>query len=62
MIITIKDVRRLNHCTRGARRWFINHGFDWSDFLRNGIDEEKFLATNDSLAQRVVELAKKEDK
>lgn len=60
MIITIRDVRRLNHCTRGTRRWFINHGFNWSVFLRNGIDASKLLATNDPFAQRVVELAKKE--
>ena len=49
------DVRRAGHCARGARRWFEQHGFNFKDFLKNGIDVETFLATGDGQAQQVVD-------
>ncbi len=52
--ITIKDVRGAGYCASGARRWFEGYGFDFREFLANGIDEKTFLATDDALAQRVV--------
>lgn len=55
MRITISDVRKAGHCTRGARRWFEDYDLDFRDFLKNGIETEKFLATGDALAALVVE-------
>jgi nuclear transport factor 2 (NTF2) superfamily protein len=54
-IITIEDVRFAGYCTKGARRWFESYGFDFRDFLTNGITAEKLLSTNDAAAQQVVD-------
>lgn len=52
--ITIDDCRAL-HCAIGIRRWFESYGFDFRDFLKNGIAQDKFLATGDGYAKRIVE-------
>lgn len=52
--ITIEDVRRAGHCVTGARVWFKMRGFNWRDFVANGIEAEALLATGDGLAERVV--------
>jgi hypothetical protein len=51
------DVRAARMCSAGARRWFERQGFDYSDFLKNGIEAEKFTATGDPMALKVVEVA-----
>lgn len=53
-VITIDDVRKAGHCTRGAKDWFDRHGLDFRRFLKAGIDEEEFLAAGDALAELVV--------
>ena len=45
---------RKSGCSNGARRFALRHGFDWSDFLKKGIPEEKLLATGDAMAVRIV--------
>lgn len=52
--ITIDDVRKTGHCVAGARDWFGRHGLDFRDFIRNGIEEQKFLASGDTIAAEVV--------
>lgn len=47
-------------CSRGARQWFGRYGLDWSDFLKNGIDEEEVLSTGDAMGRLVVEVARGE--
>lgn len=59
MRITIDDVRRY-HCSRGARRWFEQHGLDFRRFLEHGIDAEEFLATGDWRAQQIVDAKRRE--
>lgn len=51
---TISDIRRAGHCVAGAREWFRLHRLDFRAFLREGIETEKLLATNDQLALDVV--------
>jgi len=46
---------RIGFCMSGCRSWARQHGFDWSDFVANGIDAETLLATGDALAQSVIE-------
>ena len=55
--ITMRHIRAAKMCSSGARAWFNRHGFDWSDFLKHGIDSDKVLATGDAMAIRVVEVA-----
>ncbi len=57
MIVTMRDVRKAKMCSVGARAFFIRHGLDWGDFLKNGIDAKIVMATGDAMAQRVVEVA-----
>lgn len=46
-------------CSRGARAWFKRHGMDYIDFVRNGIAEEKLLATGCGFAHALVEHARR---
>lgn len=57
MLITMHHMRKANFCSQGVRAFFLKHNFDWADFLRNGISTEKFIATKDAMALRVVEIA-----
>lgn len=58
MKVTMADVRASGMCAKGARRFFARHGWDWSDFLANGMEEEQALSTGDAMAERVVEAAR----
>ena len=57
MIITMADVRAAKMCSKGTRRFFIKHGFDWSDFLKNGIDARELENTGDAMALKLVRVA-----
>lgn len=54
MIITITDLRRAGYCPGGIRRWFEDQGFDFREFLTNGIPVEVFLSTRDGQAEEAV--------
>ncbi len=41
-------------CARGSRAFFLSQGWDWQDFLKNGIELETVEKTNDAMAQQVV--------
>ncbi|MBJ8552674.1 hypothetical protein [Acinetobacter bereziniae] len=56
MKIYMSDIRNAKMCARGTRAFFILHGLDFQDFLKNGIDAEKILNTKDAMAIQVVEL------
>ena len=58
VIVTIDDVRAAGLCVNGSRAWFERHGLDFRSFLRDGLDAETLLATNDAMALRVVEHAR----
>lgn len=55
--VEMKHIRQARYCAKGARTFFEKHGFDWNDFLKNGIEETKLLATGDAMALKVVEVA-----
>lgn len=57
-VLTMSDVRAAKMCSRGTRIWFVKQGFDYADFLKNGIDAEKFIATGDPMALQIVEVAR----
>lgn len=60
MIITLKHCRDMKYCSRGIRLFFQRNNLDFSDFLKNGVEEEVFLKTNDSMAIAVVKKAKED--
>lgn len=53
----MEHIRLARMCSRGTRDFFKRHNLDWDEFLREGIDEEKLLATGDEMARQVVEVA-----
>lgn len=57
LLVTMRDVRAAKLCSRGTRAWFDKQGFDYTGFLKNGIDAEKFIATGDPMALKVVEVS-----
>lgn len=57
-MITIDDCRAAGHCARGIKKWFDGYGLDFKAFLKDGISEEAFLATNDAYAIDIVRLKK----
>ena len=58
MKIYMSDLRKAKMCARGSRAFFLSQGWDWKDFLENGIDLEKVEKANDAMAQQVVEYVK----
>lgn len=58
--VHMRHLRALDYCARGSRAFFKRHGFDWADFLRNGIEPEKFYKTGDSMAIKAAQLAESE--
>lgn len=58
MKIYMSDIRKANMCSRGTRAFFLAKGWDFQDFLLNGLDEEFFIRTNDAMALQVVEVAR----
>ena len=64
MKITMAHVRQVRgfskkpgFCAAGTRDWFAKYNLDYRDFVKNGIDEEKLLATGDAMAIATVEQA-----
>ena len=55
MIITIEDARKLGYCSKGMRKIAIKHSLDWQKFLKEGLDSDVLLATNDALIVKLVE-------
>lgn len=65
MIITVKHLysvptwtNKVGYCAKGARFFFKKYNLDWQDFIKNGIDEELLIATNNALALHIVAYAK----
>ena len=58
MRIYMSDLRKAKMCARGSRAFFLSQGWDWQDFLENGIELEVAENSNDAMAQQVVECVK----
>ena len=52
----MSDIREAGMCARGSRAFFLSQGWDWQDFLKNGIELEVVKASKDAMAQQVVEV------
>jgi hypothetical protein len=58
--VTHQHLREIGYCNRGSREWFARHGLSWSDFVHYGIEGDKLLATDDAMAQKLVEHAERQ--
>lgn len=54
-IITVTDIRKQGYCVQGIKTWFSAHGLNFSEFLQQGVESDRLLATGDELARKVVE-------
>lgn len=60
-IITARDFQNKGFCLSGSRRWFADHDLDFKDFLKNGISKAILIATNDAMADRLIELLEQDE-
>jgi hypothetical protein len=58
LIVTMADLRALEHCSRGGRAFAARHGFDWLVFVRDGIPAARLLEIDDAMAHAVVAYAR----
>jgi hypothetical protein len=56
----MRHIRAAKLCSPGVRVWWKQQGFDWNDFLTNGIEAERLIETGDPVAMRPVEAARAE--
>ena len=54
----MSDLRKAKMCARGSRAFFLSQGWDWQDFIKNGIELEITEKSNDAMVQQVVEYVK----
>ncbi|KAF3999072.1 hypothetical protein [Glaciimonas immobilis] len=66
LMITVRDLYSVpdfkggtGYCGSGARRWFAHYGFDWQEFVKNGLPASVLAATGDALALQVIAHAAK---
>ncbi len=60
MIITIRHTRALQYCNKGVREFCKKHSIDYQDVIKNGITEDDLIKTNDVMAKKLIEYARKE--
>ena len=58
-LVTSADLRAAGRGCKDTRFWFERYGFDYRDFLRNGLPASALRATGDPLAIPVIEAAEK---
>jgi hypothetical protein len=58
VIVTMRDVRAVKGCSRGARAFCLKHGINWTEFLEKGVDGQVLLDTGDAQAAHLVEVAR----
>lgn len=59
-IVHMRHVREADLCAKGVRRWCLEQGINWPDFITNGTPADELEATGDPVAQRVAAIARKE--
>lgn len=57
MIVTIKHARMAGYCSKGMRVFAKRHNFSWQKFLKEGMDSQILLSTEDAMAIEIVKKA-----
>jgi folate-binding Fe-S cluster repair protein YgfZ len=60
VIVTMRHIRKAGLCSRGLRQFATLHGFDWDDFLQNGMPLDQVRLIDDAMVQRVADIAEAE--
>ena len=53
----MQHCREMGYCAFGVRRFFNEHGLDFKDFIKNGVDEETLARTEQGMALKLIEHA-----
>lgn len=53
-VVTMQDCTRGGHCPSGVRRWIHDQGFDFRDFMKNGLPLEQVEALHDGYADQII--------
>lgn len=56
----MRHLRELRFCARGGRDFWARQGWDWSDFLANGIPVAQLEATGDAMAAQLAARARED--
>lgn len=59
--VTVADMRACGYCARGAREFARRNGLDWQAFVSGGIDAAELEKLDNSMAEAVVEVARKRE-
>lgn len=59
MKMYITDARELGICISGIKKMAEDHGIDFKDYVRNGVDISKVEHIDDDNMRRTIEVAKK---
>ena len=54
-VVTLRDVKSVMQCRRGAKLWIDRYGLDWHQFRTVGLPVSVIEATGDALARKVLE-------
>lgn len=57
-IVRLSHFKACGYCGRGIREWFARVGLDYSDFLKNGIEDAILVAKDDAMVMKAVEVAR----
>ena len=55
MVVTMTDLRQIGMCSSGAWAFCNKWGFDYKDFLENGIEVDLILSTADGMGKEVID-------
>jgi hypothetical protein len=61
VIVTMKDVRAIEGCSRGARDFCRRYGIDWTAFLDHGVDARVLEATGQADARQLTAYARQRE-
>lgn len=53
-IVYHHDVKKVLACSSGTRKLLKKYGFDWQDYLKNGLSYQELLATKDGMITKVI--------
>lgn len=59
--VTINDAVSLGYCRKGGRAFAERYGFNWLEFLKNGIDSSQLDGIDDEMVRAVVEQSRRRE-
>lgn len=61
MKVMLRHGRALGYCTKGIRLFGKKHNLNYLKFIKEGIEAEELEKLNDSMANKMIEVARKEN-